>query len=115
MQEIEPGLFCIEICFVGKQFGITVDMPVAVMTGGLVQEYKHVVLPDVTPRTTFLCSLFSIVVSNNALILWRKETRLIYVKVFSCNSVRSAFSFVCCSISEVYSFGCKGIFRINLR
>jgi hypothetical protein len=77
VQEIEPGLFYIEICFVGKQFGITGDMPVAVMTGGLVQEYKHVVLPEVTPRITFLCSLFSIVVSNNALILWHKETGVI--------------------------------------
>jgi len=111
VQEIETGLFSIEICFVGKQFGITGDMPIAVMTGGLVQEYRHVVLPEVTPRTTFLCSLFSIVVSNNALISWCKETRLIYVKVFSGNSIRSAFSYVCCSISEVYSFACKGTFR----
>jgi alpha-1,3-glucosyltransferase len=45
----------------GKQFGITGDMPVAVMTGGLVQEYQHVILPEVTPRIAFLCSLFSIV------------------------------------------------------
>ncbi|GFG37697.1 hypothetical protein Cfor_03977, partial [Coptotermes formosanus] len=45
----------------GKQFGITSDMPAAVMTGGLVQEYKHVILPEVTPRTTFLCSFLSIV------------------------------------------------------
>jgi len=90
-------------------------MPVAVMTGGLVQEYQHVILPEVTPRTTFLCSLFSIVVSNNALISWCKETRLICVKGFSGNSVGSAFSYVCCNISEVYSFGCKGTFRTNLR
>jgi len=89
-------------------------MPVAVMTGGLVQEYKHVVLPEVTPRTTFLCSLFSIVVSNNALILWHKETRLICVKVFSGNLIGSASSYLCCSISEVYSFGCKVTFRTNL-
>jgi hypothetical protein len=71
VQEFEPGLFSI-----GKQFGVTGDMPVAVMTGGLVQEYKHVVLPEVTPRTTFLFSLFSFVVSNNALISCHKETRL---------------------------------------
>jgi hypothetical protein len=115
VQEIEPGLFCIEICFVGNQFGITGDMPAAVMTGGLVQEYKHVILPEVTPRTTFLCSLFSIVVSNNVLILWCKETRLICVKMFSGNSIKSAFSYVCCCISEIYSFVCKGIFRTNLR
>lgn len=65
MQEVECDLFCNKICFVGKQFGITNDMPAAVMTGGLVQEYKHVILPEVIPRTTLLCSLFSIVVSNN--------------------------------------------------
>jgi hypothetical protein len=105
--KIEPGLFFSDFCFVGKQFGITSDMPAAVMTGGLVQEYKHVILPEVTPRTTFLCSFLSIVVSKNVLIMWGNGTRLVCVKVFSGVSLGSAFSYVCCSISEEYSFGCK--------
>jgi hypothetical protein len=113
-QEIEPVPFCSEICFVGNQFGITSDMPAAVMTGGLVQEYKHVILPEVTPRTTFLCSLLSVVVSNNVIILWGNGTRLC-VKVVLVISLRSEFSYIYCSISEEYSFGCKGAFRMHLR
>jgi hypothetical protein len=67
LQEIEPGLFYSQICFVGRQFGITNDVPAAIMTGGLVQEYKHIILPEVTPRTTFLCTLLSVLVSNYVL------------------------------------------------
>ncbi|XP_069679184.1 dolichyl pyrophosphate Glc1Man9GlcNAc2 alpha-1,3-glucosyltransferase isoform X2 [Periplaneta americana] len=44
----------------GRHMGLTSDVPAAVMTGGLVQEYKHVILPEITPRTTFVCTLLSI-------------------------------------------------------
>jgi hypothetical protein len=63
LQEIEQGLCYSQICFVGRQFGITIDVPAALMTGGLVQEYKHIVLPEVTPRATFLCTFLSVLVS----------------------------------------------------
>jgi hypothetical protein len=51
--------------FSGKQLGFTSDLSSAVMTGGLVQEYKHIVLPEITPRITFFCTLLSVLVSNN--------------------------------------------------
>ncbi|KDR18773.1 probable dolichyl pyrophosphate Glc1Man9GlcNAc2 alpha-1,3-glucosyltransferase isoform X1 [Zootermopsis nevadensis] len=44
----------------GRQLGITSNVSAAVMTGGLVQEYNHVFLPEITPRTTFLCTLLSV-------------------------------------------------------
>ena len=47
----------------GRQLGIERNVPAAVMTAGLVQEYKHVVLPEITPRITFLCTLVSMLVS----------------------------------------------------
>ncbi|PSN43179.1 putative dolichyl pyrophosphate Glc1Man9GlcNAc2 alpha-1 [Blattella germanica] len=52
------------VSIIGRQLGLLSDVPMAVMTGGLVQEYKHVVLPEITPRITFLCTLLSI-------LLWR--------------------------------------------
>lgn len=61
------GLCYSQICFVGRQFGMTSNVPAAVMTGGLVQEYKHIILPEVTPRTTFLCTVLSVLVSNYVL------------------------------------------------
>ncbi|KAJ9575770.1 hypothetical protein L9F63_007416, partial [Diploptera punctata] len=54
---------------IGRLLGVGSDMPIGVMTGGLVQEYKHVILPEITPRFTFLCTLLSIL---PALVkLWR--------------------------------------------
>ncbi|XP_075234223.1 ALG6/ALG8 family glucosyltransferase xit isoform X2 [Lycorma delicatula] len=40
--------------------GLNVTVPVASMTGGLVQEFQHSVLPVVSPRTTLVCTLLSI-------------------------------------------------------
>ncbi|KAF3705491.1 putative dolichyl pyrophosphate Glc1Man9GlcNAc2 alpha-1,3-glucosyltransferase [Channa argus] len=36
------------------------DLPRASMTGGLVQEFQHSVLPSISPPITFLCTLLSI-------------------------------------------------------
>lgn len=38
-------------------------LPRASMTGGLVQEFEHSVLPSVTPSITVVCTLLSILVS----------------------------------------------------
>lgn len=38
-------------------------LPKASMTGGLVQEFQHSVLPSVSPLATLVCTLLSILVS----------------------------------------------------
>lgn len=40
------------------------ELPLASMTGGLVQEFEHSVLPSVTPAVTLVCTLLSILVSR---------------------------------------------------
>lgn len=40
------------------------ELPLASMTGGLVQEFEHLVLPSVTPAVTLVCTLLSILVSR---------------------------------------------------
>jgi hypothetical protein len=67
LREYYKAFVIVKSAFVGRQFGITSNVPAAVMTGGLVQEYKHIILPEVTPRITFLCTLLSVLVSNNVL------------------------------------------------
>lgn len=45
---------------IGKQLGITVPHSEALMTGGLVKEFHHVVLPVIEPKTTFILTGISI-------------------------------------------------------
>ncbi|XP_053703745.1 probable dolichyl pyrophosphate Glc1Man9GlcNAc2 alpha-1,3-glucosyltransferase isoform X1 [Synchiropus splendidus] len=45
-------------------------LPKASMTGGLVQEFQHVVLPSVSPLTTLVCSLLSILPALGS--VWRR-------------------------------------------
>lgn len=40
------------------------ELPLASMTGGLVQEFEHSVLPSVMPAVTLVCTLLSILVSR---------------------------------------------------
>ncbi|XP_065353577.1 probable dolichyl pyrophosphate Glc1Man9GlcNAc2 alpha-1,3-glucosyltransferase [Cloeon dipterum] len=42
---------------VGKRLGFPIVSNSAVMTGGLVQEFEHTVLPSISPRVTFVCSV----------------------------------------------------------
>lgn len=42
-------------------FDVSVSSSEASMTGGLVQEYHHVVLPTITPTITFILTLLSMV------------------------------------------------------
>ena len=48
----------------GTRMGWTKGSPGAVMTGGLVQEFHHVVLPTVPPIVTLLATVLSILVRN---------------------------------------------------
>lgn len=43
------------------------ELPRASMTGGLVQEFEHSVLPSISPPITFLCTLLAILVSHTIL------------------------------------------------
>ena len=40
------------------------SVPTASMTGGLVQEFEHQVLPSIGPKTTFVCTLLASLVST---------------------------------------------------
>ncbi|XP_066998820.2 dolichyl pyrophosphate Glc1Man9GlcNAc2 alpha-1,3-glucosyltransferase isoform X2 [Anabrus simplex] len=44
----------------GTRLGFHIPQERAAMTGGLVQEFHHSVLPDISPRTTFICTLLAI-------------------------------------------------------
>lgn len=46
--------------FVGTIVGFKVDKPTATMTGGLVQEFSHTVLPNVTPLATMVLTVLAI-------------------------------------------------------
>ncbi|XP_063233348.1 probable dolichyl pyrophosphate Glc1Man9GlcNAc2 alpha-1,3-glucosyltransferase [Bacillus rossius redtenbacheri] len=54
---------------IGARLGHDARRPSAVMTGGLVQEYQHAVLPSVTPGTTFLLTALSVLPA--VIKLWR--------------------------------------------
>lgn len=41
------------------------ELPRASMTGGLVQEFQHSVLPSISPSITLICTLLSILVSQD--------------------------------------------------
>ena len=43
------------------------DTPKASMTGGLVQEFEHAVLPSVGPKVTAVCTLLALLVRNHFL------------------------------------------------
>lgn len=45
---------------VGKTLGLNLQHSSAVMTGGLVQEFEHTVLPSVSPKMTFVLTLVSV-------------------------------------------------------
>jgi len=47
-------------------------IPKASMTGGLVQEFQHTVLPSVTPLATLICTFISILVRKNN-IFWKRD------------------------------------------
>lgn len=51
-------------CFTGSRLHLTTGTPSAVMTGGLVQEFHHVVLPSVPPVVTLLATVTSILVGT---------------------------------------------------
>lgn len=40
------------------------DLPRASMTGGLVQEFQHAILPSISPSVTLVCTVLSILVSH---------------------------------------------------
>ncbi|KAJ8878750.1 hypothetical protein PR048_019336 [Dryococelus australis] len=52
------------LAIIGMRLGFDVKRPSAVMTGGLVQEYEHVVLPSVPPSATFILTALSILVRH---------------------------------------------------
>lgn len=52
----------------GNRLGYVSTVGKASMTGGLVQEFEHAVLPSITPPVTFIATLLSIIVSSGKLI-----------------------------------------------
>ncbi|XP_059481046.1 probable dolichyl pyrophosphate Glc1Man9GlcNAc2 alpha-1,3-glucosyltransferase [Neocloeon triangulifer] len=42
---------------VGKRLGLPIAASAAAMTGGLVQEFEHTMLPSISPKVTFICTL----------------------------------------------------------
>lgn len=51
----------ISVIFTVQKIGVIVSKTEASMTGGLVQEYEHAVLPSVTPTVTFLITFATMV------------------------------------------------------
>nr|CAD7443010.1 unnamed protein product [Timema bartmani] len=46
--------------FAGRKLGFKLEQTSAVMTGGLVQQFRHVILPEVSPKVTFILTILSI-------------------------------------------------------
>nr|CAD7423113.1 unnamed protein product [Timema monikensis] len=46
--------------FAGRKLGFNLEQTSAVMTGGLVQQFRHVILPEVSPKVTFILTILSI-------------------------------------------------------
>uniref|UniRef100_K1QH83 Alpha-1,3-glucosyltransferase n=1 Tax=Magallana gigas TaxID=29159 RepID=K1QH83_MAGGI len=59
------------LTILGSRLHLTTGTPSAVMTGGLVQEFHHVVLPSVPPVVTLLATVTSILVAMY--YLWSKS------------------------------------------
>lgn len=76
------------ICYFSvPEFGIEVSINEASMTGGLVQEYKHSVLPSIKPSVTFILTMLTMI---PALVkLWYLGADKIYRSV---SFVRLVFS-----------------------
>lgn len=70
VEEADGGLSALFFFFVFFPPGVRLklleeaELPLASMTGGLVQEFEHSVLPSVTPAVTLVCTLLSILVSR---------------------------------------------------
>lgn len=54
----------------GNKLGYVSTAGKASMTGGLVQEFEHAVLPSITPPITFIATLLSIIVSSVKFTCW---------------------------------------------
>lgn len=44
-----------------KEMGFKIENSQASMTGGLVQEYEHAILPSISPTVTFVLTIVSMV------------------------------------------------------
>ena len=53
------------VCSSGVRFKLldVKKLPEASLTGGLVQEFQHSVLPSISPSITLICTLASVLVS----------------------------------------------------
>lgn len=68
----------------GRKLGWVSSVSTASMTGGLVQEFEHVVLPSIGPKTTFICTLLALIPPSIILLKRPNQPRVFIRAVVLC-------------------------------
>lgn len=68
----------------GRKLGWVDSVSTASMTGGLVQEFEHVILPSIGPKVTFVCTLLALIPPSIILLKRPNQPRVFIRAVVLC-------------------------------